>query len=380
MDQKNNQSTSQLQTEAAKWAYDELELDPQGSTANDKQARRQVVAAFFDHLKSNGFYVDSEKVEAVELVLGKPAASVSALRKYLCQQGFQRLDDLVEWFASHLGVMPGDDLLASMQQKLSGPDQLLCADDVNQYAQRIWQTCLAVDRKVRHGDPAVTKIFQALFHISTIRHTQRCRVRSQWLGRLRNEFLVAELVVAKKKLRPKSVVPASQFHRPFLFMLTRVGSDLDQVRLPPPVDSRRYATGVQQHSGDSSVTSPVFDRFTRFFFVFMAISLGLGFVSSLSESSSKKPFNVIKAKQEKGDRLLKAIVEEQIRKRNGRSFEETPTDQTPPFQADPNWVPFGNQRKDSLQESISDRFPGHQFDPWNNFNSSPPDVSPGGGR
>ena len=246
MEKQDKHSTDQLRGESVKWACDVLDLDPQVFEDSQTNASRQSVGAFFESLKSNGFYVDSHEAEAVELILGNPTTHAPQFLKHLNQQGFQTLDDVAEWFANELGVMHGPSLLNALKERLANLNLEGCSEGVHNYAQRIWQAGLAVDRKVLDPNSAVTKILQALFQIATVRQSQRCRIRSQWVKKLRNEFSVDELGAAKQIVQRTAVTPGGRFHRPFLFMLTRKVVDLDKRWLPPPVDSRRSATTVQK--------------------------------------------------------------------------------------------------------------------------------------
>ena len=77
MEKQDKHSTDQLRGESVKWACDVLDLDPQVFEDSQTNASRQSVGAFFESLKSNGFYVDSHEAEAVELILGNPTTPVS---------------------------------------------------------------------------------------------------------------------------------------------------------------------------------------------------------------------------------------------------------------------------------------------------------------
>jgi len=293
VEQQNSHPADSLRAEAVKWACDELGLDPRVGEGAREDINRQAVCEFFVCLNANGFFVEGDKAEAVEMVLGNSTANAPHFRRHLNQQGFKRLDGMVEWVANELGVMHGPSLLNVLEGRLAKLDLRGCSEDVDSYAQRIWKTCLAVDRKVLDGSPAVTKILQALFHISTIRQSQRCRIRNQWLEKLRNEFSVDELDAAKQALQRTAVTPMAQFHRPFLFMLTRQVAELGQCQLPPPVDSRRPAPGFQlQRYQSAAATSSGFDRFVKGFFFSISVLFGIGVVFYASKPAAK-PSNVI---------------------------------------------------------------------------------------
>ena len=190
MEQQGKRSAEPLRSESIQWACDVLGLDPQVCEDSRKSASRQAVGAFFESLKSNSFYVESDEAEAVELVLENPAVGAPQFLRYLNQQGIQRLDGVVEWFANELGVMHGPSLLNALEGRLANLNLQGCSKEVHSYAHRILQTGRTVDRKILDANSAVTKILQALFHISTVRQSQRCRVRSQWVEKLRSEFSV----------------------------------------------------------------------------------------------------------------------------------------------------------------------------------------------
>ena len=290
MEQQDKRSAEPLRSESIKWACDVLDLDPQVCEDSQKNASRQAVSAFFESLKSNSFYVESDEAEAVELVLENPAVDAPQFLRHLNQQGFQRLDGVVEWFASELGVMHGPSLLNALEGRLANLNLQGCSKDVDSYARRILQTGRAVDRKILDANSAVTKILQALFHISTVRQSQRCRVRSQWVEKLRSEFSVDELGTARQIAQRTAVVPDGRFHRPFLFMLTKV-ADLDERWLPPPVNSRRSAPVQEQHFSESSPEGSSGDGYLGWIIL---LALLVGVISSCvrtlnNSSSNSKP-------------------------------------------------------------------------------------------
>ena len=287
MEQQDKRSAEPLRSESIKWACDVLDLDPQVCEDSQKNASRQAVSAFFESLKSNSFYVESDEAEAVELVLENPAVDTPQFLRHLNQQGFQRLDGVVEWFASELGVMHGPSLLNALEGRLANLNLQGCSKDVHSYARRILQTGRAVDRKILDANSAVTKILQALFHISTVRQSQRCRVRSQWVEKLRSEFSVDELGTARQIAQRTAVVPDGRFHRPFLFMLTRKVADLDERWLPPPVNSRRTAPLQERHFSEPSTKGSSGDGYLGWI-ILLALSIGIisSCVRTVSNSNS----------------------------------------------------------------------------------------------
>ena len=167
-----------------------------------------------------------------------------------------------------------------------------CSKEVHSYAKRIWQSGQAVDRKVLDANPAVIKILQALFHVSTVRQSQRCRVRSQWVKKLRSEFSVDELGKAKQIAQRTAVVPDGRFHRPFLFMLTRKVAGLDERWLPPPVNSRRTASVQGRHFRQLSTKGSGGGSYLGWV-IFLAVFFGLvsSCIRNLSNSSSNSKPN-----------------------------------------------------------------------------------------
>ena len=287
MEQQDKHLSDLLRAESVKWACDVLDLAPQVCDDSRKNVSRQAVGAFFESLKANDFYVESDEAEAVELVLGNPAVNALQFSRHLNQQGFQRLDGVVEWFANELGVMHGPSLLNGLEGRLANLNLQGCSEGVHRYVQRILQSGRAVDRKVLDANPAVTKILQALFHISTVRQSQRCCVRSQWTGKLRSEFSVDELGSAKQIAQRTAVVPDARFHRPFLFMLTRKVADLDQRWLPPPVNSRRSAPVQERHFSEPSTKGSSGDGYLGWI-ILLALLVGIisSCVRTLNNSSS----------------------------------------------------------------------------------------------
>jgi len=295
VEQQDKHSTDPLWAESISWACDLLDLDSQVCQGSQKNKNDQALSAFFGSLKSNRFYVESDETEAVELVLGKPVADAPQFLTHLNQQGFQRLDGVVEWFANELGVMDDSCLLDALKGRLANLNLQGYSESVQRYAQGVWQAGVAVDRKFRGASLAVAKILQALFHVSTIRPSQRCRVRSQWVERLRSEFSVDELDAAKQIVRKTAAIPAEQFHRPFLFMITREVTALEHCRLPPPVDSRRTVSKVHlQEYRKAAATSSGFDRFAKFSFFLIMVSFGIAAV--YANMPAAKPSNVIEFK------------------------------------------------------------------------------------
>lgn len=292
MEQQDKRLAEPLRSESIKWACDVLGLDSQVCEESRKSASRHTVGAFFASLKSNGFFVESDKIEAVEMALENPVANAPQFLKHLSQQGFQRLDGVVEWFASELGGMHGPSLLNALEGRLENLNLQGCSKEVHSYAKRIWQSGQAVDRKVLDANPAVIKILQALFHVSTVRQSQRCRVRSQWVKKLRSEFSVDELGKAKQIAQRTAVVPDGRFHRPFLFMLTRKVAGLDERWLPPPVNSRRTASVQGRHFRQLSTKGSGGGSYLGWV-IFLAVFFGLvsSCIRNLSNSSSNSKPN-----------------------------------------------------------------------------------------
>ena len=291
MEQQDKHPSGLLRAESVKWACDVLDLDPQVCDDSKKNASRLAVGAFFKSLKTNDFYVESDEAEAVELVLENPAVNALQFSRHRNQQGFQRLDGVVEWFANELGVMQGSSLLNGLEGRLVDLNLQGCSEGVHGYAKRILQSGRAVDRKILDANSAVTKILQALFHISTVRQSQRCWVRSQWVEKLRSEFSVDELAAAKQIAPRTAVVPDARFHRPFLFMLTRSIADLDQRWLPPPVNSRRSAPVQERHFSEPSPRGSSGDGYLGWIIL---LALLVGVISSCvrtlnNSSSNSKP-------------------------------------------------------------------------------------------
>ena len=261
MEQQDKRSAEPLRSESIQWACDVLGLDPQVCEDSRKSASRQAVGA-------------------------------PQFLRYLNQQGIQRLDGVVEWFANELGVMHGPSLLNALEGRLANLNLQGCSKEVHSYAHRILQTGRTVDRKILDANSAVTKILQALFHISTVRQSQRCRVRSQWVEKLRSEFSVDELGTARQIAQRTAVVPDGRFHRPFLFMLTRKVADLDERWLPPPVNSRRTAPLQERHFSEPSTKGSSGDGYLGWI-ILLALFVGVisSCVRTLSNSSSNSKPN-----------------------------------------------------------------------------------------
>jgi len=90
VEQQDKRLAEPLRSESIKWACDVLGLDSQVCEESRKSASRHTVGAFFASLKSNGFFVESDKIEAVEMALENPVANAPQFLKHLSQQGFQR--------------------------------------------------------------------------------------------------------------------------------------------------------------------------------------------------------------------------------------------------------------------------------------------------
>ena len=304
MEQPNDNLTSDDRADPFAWASEVLELDTQVADGVRGDGQRRAVAAFFERLKSNDFFVGSDKPQAVEMVLGKSVVEVRGFQKYRDQEVCLQIDEVVAWFASQLGVMEDADLLGALKQRLTELDLRGCSVEVHDYAETIWCSGQAVDRRVSRHGLAAKKIIQALFHISTVRQSQRCRVRKQWLEELKGMFSVSDLTAARYSVRRTAQVPQERFHQPFLFMLTRECGELEQRRLPPPVDSGRSASVHQTLYEENSIESGGSKVAVGF-----AFFLGLVVVCVMAAVSNSLDFNAEdQANKASGKEVVNAVV------------------------------------------------------------------------
>lgn len=237
-DNKFDNATSHLpQTAALQWACEVLGLAPKGQAIGSQETRRQAMSAFFERLNSNESYVESKDAEAVDIIFGKPAQLCPSFQQHYTNQQFERLDEVVDWYAGMLGTAGSMRLVEMLGQKLSGYDSPGVPSEVYAYASRIYEIAPTVQPPADEPNLAVKKIIQALFHISTVRPSVRVQVRQQWTEKLQQEFSTMELNAAKSTIAGHYKTPSENFHRPFLSMLTFDGDKLEQHQIKPPVSS-----------------------------------------------------------------------------------------------------------------------------------------------
>ena len=396
-DQENRDTNSRSYPGALKWACETLELNQRNQAIEKKETRRQAVESFFNGLKSNGFYPEADKAQAVEVIFGKPVQSVLACSRAQKKQQFQKLDETVAWFASQLGEKPSEELLSSLSERLSGFDSYALSCDADGYAKKIWQIAQSVESRVDGGDPAVKKLVQALFHISTVRQTRRCQVRRQWLEELREDYSIGELVKAKSVVQRSFNTPNNKFHRPFLHLLTCEDDSLDQVRIASPVDSRVQSTASQINRNSRFDYQTQTDRGLGFIFALAAIAGIAGVFFAQFKKPYKPPpqlpfrnFNIDsddKQMLESFQFLLdekeeKQILIDRLEERRNRDKQDWSLD------ADKKYVP--NQSLvpdlDATGSRLFDSNPNGNTVPNRNFStqrfSSPPSANfgPGGNR
>jgi len=246
-----NPTSHMPQAAALQWACEVLGLEPQGQTIGSRETGRQALSVFFNRLNLNEFYVEPEDAEAVDIIFGKPAHLAPSFQKHYTNQQFERLDEVVEWYAGMLGTGDNERLIEMLGQKLSGYDSPGVPQEVYAYASRIYEIAPMVQPPTDEPNLAVKKIVQALFHISTIRPSARVQVRQKWTEKLQQEFSTMELTAAKSTIAQRYKTPSENSHRPFLSMLTFDDTMLERYQIRSPV-----ATGIQPRVFPRDSSSP----------------------------------------------------------------------------------------------------------------------------
>ncbi|MDB2685672.1 hypothetical protein N9Y42_00475 [Mariniblastus sp.] len=258
MDQLNKNASSKLTPVA--WACDVLDLDPPNQSIDKGERRDQAISAFFESLNFNDFHTDTDRVAAVEVLCGNAKSQSPDFLRLKKKQELERIDVTLDWFAHQLGVIDARELLASLDTRMKSLTPQGCSADVQRYAQSIQSTAKFVDAKVGEKRAAVNELRQAIFHISTVRQTQRCPVRSRWVRKLRSEFSQQQLTEAIRVVGRDKKKAAAQYYRPFFYLLTQQLDEFEEFQLAPPVSLRvqNTASHPKTESRSESTRSRIF--------------------------------------------------------------------------------------------------------------------------
>ena len=255
MNQANITGTDDRDLALDKWACEVLDVASRDQPSDKTNLRDQAVVSFFDSLNSNDFSMDPVNAAAVEVLCDNPLLP-NAFLKHYDQQGLRRLDETLAWFARQLGETSGPDLMAALNMRLAGLDEEGFSDVVPRYARKIVNAGRVVEDQYPEAKMVVRRLRQALFHISTVRATERCRVRSKWVKELKNDFSPDELVKAKRIVERDKNGPKAQLHRPILFLLDQEEDDVEDFRLAAPFNTEAKAKSRKGNLGVGLPSSP----------------------------------------------------------------------------------------------------------------------------
>ena len=284
-------------TDALAWACDVLDLDAEDQTLGKKETRRQAMKSFFNRLRSNDFRAEEGTAAAAEVICGKQADLVPVCLRGQKKKQFQQLDDLVEWYASQLGEQDNQQLLAGLSRRLSSFNTDAVSAEVKSYGKQIWQSASSMKPLVSKQDLASLKVFQGLFHISTIRPSKRRQVRTQHVGALREKFSTAELTSAKRFLRLRHLGAKEWLHRPFLSLLTCDRDQIENYRIGQPVASGAQTVAYAKNFGSTKPAASANTQeepkssktFLTVFIVISVISVLIRVGAFSSRNSSNRP-------------------------------------------------------------------------------------------
>lgn len=247
-------------SDALRWACDVLDLEADDQAIGKKETRRQAMESFFNGLRSNDFRAQQDAVQAAEVIYGKSTNLVPACLRGQKKKQFQQLDDVLEWYASQVGEQDNQRLLADLGQRLSGFNTDVVSEEVKSYGKKIWESASSMKGLLGKQNAADLEVFQALFHISTVRPSRRRQVRRQHVAELRGKFSTSELASAKQVLRLRHPGANQWLHRPFLTLLTCDREQVENYRL-----RRSVAAGAQMvaYAKNFGSTKPAANAHTR---------------------------------------------------------------------------------------------------------------------